>query len=216
MRIALFGATGGTGQAFIKEALGSNHVVTAFARDASKMPTAQGLTVVQGDVMNASDVEPVLVRQDAVVVSLGNSQNPFTMLLGARRTTPLDVCEVGTRNILGALPEGSQTPILVVGAFGTGNTQEQLPLMFKIFYRLFLREQMADKEKQDAVLKASDANYTLIQPVALTDKPGTGTWTASNDGTIGKSEVARSDLARYLLTLCADGTASRETVSFSG
>ncbi|SEN91521.1 hypothetical protein SAMN04488003_1701 [Loktanella fryxellensis] len=47
--------------------------------------------------------------------------------------------------------------------------------MFRIFYRLFLREQMADKEKQDAVLKASEANYTLIQPVALTDKPGTGT-----------------------------------------
>nr|WP_245731751.1 NAD(P)H-binding protein [Loktanella fryxellensis] len=73
------------------------------------------------------------------------------------------------------MPKGGKTPILVVGAFGTGNTREQLSLMFRIFYRLFLREQMADKEKQDAVLKASEANYTLIQPVALTDKPGTGT-----------------------------------------
>ncbi len=216
MRIVVFGATGGTGRAVIKEALGSDHVVTAFARDASKVPAAERLTVVQGDVMNTSDVVPVLVRQDAVVVSLGNSQNPFAMLLGGRRTTPGDVCEVGTGHILDALPKDSQTPILVVGAFGTGDTREQLPLMFKIFYRLFLREQMADKEKQDAVLKASEANYILIQPVALTDKPGTGTWTASNDGTIGKPEVARSDLARYLLTLCADGTASRETVSFSG
>jgi putative NADH-flavin reductase len=216
MRVAVFGATGGTGRAVIKEALGSDHVVTAFARDASKVPTAEGLTVVQGDVMNTSDVVPVLVGQDAVVVSLGNSQNPFAMLLGARRTTPRDVCAVGTRNILGALPEGSQTPILVVGAFGTGDTREKLPLMFKMFYRLFLREQMADKEKQDAVLKSSEANYTLIQPVALTDKPGTGIWTASNDGTIGKSEVARTDLARYLLTLCAGEGASRKTVSFSG
>ncbi len=216
MRVAVFGATGGTGQAFIKEALGSGHIVTAFARDASKMPMAQGLKFVQGDVMNASDVVPVLVRQDAVVVSLGNSQNPFAMLLGARRTTPRDVCGVGTGHILDALPKDSQTRILVVGAFGTGDTRDQLPLMFKIFYRLFLREQMADKEKQDAVLKASEANYILIQPVALTDKPGTGTWTASNDGTIGKSEVARTDLARYLLTLCTDGNRSRKTVSFSG
>ncbi len=216
MKIIVFGATGGTGRAVIDEALAAGHIVTSFARDASKTALAKGLTVVEGDVMNASDVAPVLVGQDAVIVSLGNSQNPFAMLLGARRTTSRDVCEVGTGHILDALPKGSQTPILVVGAFGTGDTREQLPLMFKIFYRLFLREQMADKEKQDAVLKASEANYTLIQPVALTDKPVTGTWTASNDGTIGKSEVTRSDLARYLLSLCAGGTGSRETVSFSG
>ncbi len=88
MRIAVFGATGGTGRAFIKEALGADHIVTAFARDPGKLPAAEGLTVVQGDVMNASDVAPVLVGHDAVVVSLGNSKNPFAMLLGARRTPP--------------------------------------------------------------------------------------------------------------------------------
>jgi putative NADH-flavin reductase len=216
MRIAVFGATGGTGRAVIKEALGLEYTVTAFARDASKIAAAEGVTVLEDDVMKEVDVAPVLVGQDAVIVSLGNSQNPFAMLVGARRTTPRDVCEIGTRNILGALPKGSQTPIIVVGAFGTGDTREQLPFMFKLFYRLFLREQMADKERQDTVLRGSDANYTLIQPVALTDKPGIGTWTTSVDGTIGKSEVGRSGLAQYLMSLCADGKRLGETVTFSG
>ena len=60
--------------------------MSAFAHDANKIALAEKLIVVKGDVMNAVDIAPVLVGQDAVVVSFGNSQNPFAMLLGARRT----------------------------------------------------------------------------------------------------------------------------------
>jgi hypothetical protein len=126
------------------------------------------------------------------------------------------VCEVGTRNILAALPRDRDIPVIVVGAFGTGDTAKNLPFMFKIFYRLFLREQMADKEKQDLVLKASTANYTLIQPVALTDKPGTGSWTASLDGSYGKTEVSRADLAAFIVQRLKDSGDRSETITFSG
>ncbi len=86
MNIIEFGAIGGTGWTVIVEALVAGHIVTAFAHDANKIALAENLIVVKGDVMNAVDIAPVLVGQDAVVVSFGNSQNPFAMLLGARRT----------------------------------------------------------------------------------------------------------------------------------
>ncbi len=147
MKIAEFGATGGTGRAVIKAALASGHSVTAFARQADKISSAEGLSVIEGYVMEYTQVATALNDQDAVVISLGNSQNAHALLFGARRTTPPDVCEVGSRNILAALPWGRDIPVIVIGAFGTGDTALKLPFMFKLFYRLVLREQMADKEK---------------------------------------------------------------------
>jgi len=106
MRIALFGATGGTGRAVIDRALQAGHQVKALARRADKLLPRDGLTVVQGDAMVAEDVARTMADSDAVVVALGNSQNAFALLFGARRTTPRDICEAGTRNILAALGDG--------------------------------------------------------------------------------------------------------------
>jgi len=216
MRVVVFGATGGTGRAVIDKAIAAGHTVTAFARNADRIAPAAGLTVIEGDAMVAAEVAPALVGQDAIVISLGNSQNAFALLSGARRTTPRDICEAGTRNILGALSKGSKIPVIVVGAFGTGDTRRYLPFLFKLFYQLFLREQMADKARQDLVLKASNACYTLVQPVALTDKPGLGTWTISRNGTFAKSEVSRDDLAAFIVTRLTQGDDRGETLAFSG
>jgi putative NADH-flavin reductase len=216
MRIALFGATGGTGRAVIDRALQAGHQVKALARQADKLLPRDGLTVVQGDAMVAEDVARTMADSDAVVVALGNSQNAFALLFGARRTTPRDICEAGTRNILAALGDGDDRSVIVVSAFGVGATRDKLPLMFKLFYRLVLREQIADKERQEALLRASNANYIVIQPVALTDKPASGKWTATLDGTLGGSEVSRHDLAAVVLSELTAKTHTRQTISLSG
>jgi len=216
MRIALFGATGGTGRAVIDRALQAGHRVKALARQADKLEPRDGLTVLQGDAMVAEDVARALADTDAVVVALGNSQNAFALLFGARRTTPRDICEAGTRNILAALGDGEDRSVVVVSAFGVGATRDKLPLMFKLFYRLVLREQIADKERQEALLRASNANYVVIQPVALTDKPASGKWTATLDGTLAGSEVSRHDLAAVILSELTAKTNTRKTISLSG
>ncbi len=216
MRIALFGATGGTGRAVIDQALRAGHQVTALARDVDKLPLEDGLTVLQGDAMVAEDVARTLADAHAVVVALGNSQNAFAMMFGARRTTPRDICEAGTRNILESLGDRDDRPVIIVSAFGVGDTRDKLPFVFKLFYRLFLREQIADKERQEALLKASTANYVVIQPVALTDKPALGKWTATLDGTLGGSEVSRLDLAAVILSQLTTNTDTRRTISLSG
>jgi len=216
MRIALFGATGGTGRAFIDRALQAGHQVKALARHAYKLAPRDGLTVLQGDAMVAEDVARALADTDAVVVALGNSQNAFALLFGARRTTPRDICEAGTRNILAALGDEDDRSVVVVSAFGVGATRDKLPLMFKLFYRLVLREQIADKERQEALLRGSNATCVVIQPVALTDKPASGKWTATRDGTLGGSEVSRHDLAAVILSELTAKTHTRQTISLSG
>ena len=171
MNIIVFGPTGGTGRAAISSLLADGHTVTAFARVPSKLSPAQGLTIVKGDAMSAADVARAIPGHDAVVISLGNAQLPLAVSLGARRTTPADICEVGTRNIVEALGPGSPVRVIAVTAYGVGDTREKMSITFKILFQLFMRELMADKERQEAVLKASDLDYVVVQPVGLTDAP---------------------------------------------
>jgi len=216
MKIIVFGSTGLTGRAVISKLLEAGHKVTAFARNASKLADAPNLTIVQGDAMQSADVERAMPGHDAIVVSLGNSQNPFARLFGARRTTPPDVCEVGTSNMIAAVDSTVSVRLIAITAFGIGDTRDKLPFLFKMFYRLVLREHMVDKERQEAALKVSRLDYVLVQPVALTDKPAAGTWLASASGQIRKHEVSRADVAAFIAEEIAAPRYSRQTIAVSG
>jgi uncharacterized protein YbjT (DUF2867 family) len=216
MKIIVFGSTGGTGLATMQALVAAGHDVTGFARDPTKLPSSPSITPIRGDVMNAADVTAAVPGHDLVIVSLGNSQNPFALMLGARRTTPATVCEAGTHHIVAAMQAAGITRLLVVTAFGIRDTRAKLPLAFKIFYRLVLREHMEDKEKQEAVVKASGLNWTLVQPVGLTNGPCTNNWMASTDGVIRRQQMSRADVAAFLVSLVTGTDYSRATVALSG
>ncbi len=215
MKIIIFGATGGTGRATARTLLAAGHQVTALARDPSKLSDLAALEAIRGDAMRPADVAAAIPGHDAVIVSLGNSQNPFAMALGARRTTPADVCEVGTRNVIAGMRKAGVGRLLVVTALGIGN-QRALPLPLRLFYRTVLREHMADKEKQEILVKACGLDWTLVQPVGLTDGAATGDWLADTTGKVRRQRISRADVAAFLATLI-DGRAWRHaTVALSG
>ncbi len=216
MKVIVFGSTGGTGRAVIAKLLADGHDVTAFARNPAKLEAAPRLSVVQGDAMNADDVARATPGHDAVVVSLGNSQNPFATLLGARRTTPRTICEDGTRNIIAAIKGAKPIPLIVVTAFGVGDTRDKLPFMIKLFYRVLLREHMADKERQEPLVKASRLDWVLVQPVALTDKPAVGKWFANVAGEVRGQEITRGDLASFIVGELVSREHTGKTVALSG
>jgi uncharacterized protein YbjT (DUF2867 family) len=216
MNIIVFGPTGGTGRAVIAKMLADGHTVTAFARDPSKLSPAPGLTIVKGDAMNPADVKHAIPGHDTVVISLGNPQLAIAISLGARRTTPADICEIGTRNIVAALGPTSPVRVLAVTSFGVGDTRDKMQIAFKIFSQLLLREAMADKERQEAVLKASDLDYVLVQPVGLTDTPASGDWVASAKGETRKMRMSRKDVAAFIADEIANPLYHRQTVALSG
>ena len=105
---------------------------------------------------------------------------------------------------------------MVVSAFGVGETRPQLPFAFWLFYRTVLREQMADKEKQEVLVKSSGLDWTLVQPAALTDRAATHAWLADTDGVIRRPEISRADVAAFLVSLVEGPGAFRATVTLSG
>lgn len=216
MKIIVFGATGGSGRAIVARALAAGHEVAAFARDPARLDPAPGLSLVGGDAILPEDVARAVPGHAAVIVSLGERPERFDWLPGPHRRTPSRVCEQGTRNVLAALEPGAMARILVISAFGVGDTRAVAPWYFRIYFRLFLRDQMTDKERQEALLKASDAEFVLVQPVALTDAPAKGDWFASTTGATRATQVSRGDLAAFIVEELAAGRHHRETVTFSG
>ncbi len=72
MNLLVFGATGGTGRALIRQALAQGHVVTAFARDPAKVKiTHENLRIARGNILDYDSVETAVKNQDAVFSALG-------------------------------------------------------------------------------------------------------------------------------------------------
>jgi uncharacterized protein YbjT (DUF2867 family) len=216
MKVLVFGATGGSGRAIVSHLLDEGHDVTAFVRNPDGMGTAPRLTIAEGDATDADDVAGVLPRHEAIVISLGQRPEPFEWLPGKRRSVPARVCEAGTRNIIDATPAGARPRLLVVSAYGVGATRETAPWYIRLYLRLFMGELMADKERQEALIKATDLDYVLVQPVALTEGPATGHWLADPEGRIRKQQVSRADLAEFIVTELGERRHRRQTLAFSG
>lgn len=74
MNIAIFGATGKTGWQLLGQALDAGHTVKALVRTPEKLGKLRenpSLRVIQGDLLNANDVESCIEGVDAVVSAAG-------------------------------------------------------------------------------------------------------------------------------------------------
>ena len=208
MNIIVFGPTGGTGRAVMADLLAGGQKVTAFARDPSKLLAAPGLIIARGDAMNMEDVARAIPGHDVVVVSLGQPASLVAASPGGSRITHADICEAGTRNIVSALGLASAVRVIAVTSFGVGDTRGKIPIT--------LREIMADKERQEAVLKASDLDYVLVQPVALTDDPASCEWLESTTGETRRMRISRKDVAAFIAKEIANPRYHGQTVALSG
>ena len=93
MKIAVFGASGKTGILIVYQALNQGHIVTAFARQSSKVTIQhKNLRVIQGEIQDLEKVRMAVEGQDAVLCALGIDKNK-----------PNTILSDGTRNILKAM-----------------------------------------------------------------------------------------------------------------
>ena len=187
MKIALFGATGGTGQQLLAQAIKSGHQVTALVRDPAKLDRKNSaLTVIAGNVLQPADVDKVVSGADAVICSLGNTSNNPDMMVTQ-----------GTRNIIDAMQRLNVRRLIVVSSLGVGDSKDQVPFFFKVLMKTALRKTMEDKEAQEAAVRASRLDWTIVRPGGLTNDPPTGTYRVGADLTAGR--ITRADVADFIL-----------------
>jgi len=204
MKIAVFGATGKTGQALVTQALAAGHEVAALVRDPAKLDPRAGLTIVVGDAGDSAAVTEVLAGSDAAISLLGNfNRKPNTEVSDA------------TRILLAAAAERGVRRIVVTTTIGTGGSFRQLKSWpFKLIIRTVAREIWRDRERQEAVVFASALDWTVVRPGGLTDQPATGRWTlvGGDDPQPKKVSITRADVAAALLQVAADPATIRKTL----
>ena len=195
MKIAVFGATGGTGREVVKQALAAGHQVTALARDHGRLDLDDpSLSAIAGNVLDIEAVQQTLQETDAAVVSLGNTAN-----------NPEYVVSQGTQVILDAIAMlGGPRRIVVVSSLGVGESKDQVPFAFKMLMKTALKKPMEDKERQEALVKASGLDWTIVRPGGLTNGPATGQYKSGLDPKIGAGQVARADVAAFVLQQLTD------------
>jgi len=205
MKVVVFGATGKTGKEILKQALAQEWEVTAFARDPSMLSFENGdLNIMKGDIFEISTVKRAIQGQDAVICSLGTSE------LG--KTT---VRAEGTENIIKAMKENNVNRLVVVSAHGVAESWSTLSFINKLFFATLLHSSRQDHEKQEAVVKESDLDWTILRPSGLTDTPKTENYAIGEDIKPITSRIARADVAHAIVKEVHDKTFIGKAVTIS-
>lgn len=186
MNITIFGATGRVGSDFLSLALADGHHVTALVRTPSKLPHHENLTVLTGDVREASNINKAMQGADAV----------FSGLSTDKTTTLTDAMPL----IIEAMINEKVKRIITIGTAGILQSRTQLDL-----YRFqsneskrrltFAAEEHAKVFEQ---LSATELEWTIVCPTYLPDGSATGQVRAErNFLPLGGVEISVGDTALF-------------------
>lgn len=173
--------------------------MTAFARSAATLPDlSPRLHRCEGDAMHPQDLDRAMPGHDAVVVTLGIHEPALRVRLFGPARTPLDVRSTGTSQVIAAMKRHGLRRLVVQTSYGVGPTREHLPLMARIFFAVLLKPQIADTEEQERLVRESDLDWVIVQPVNLTDAQMPGAAMASTSGEMRSQTVSRQQVAAYI------------------
>ena len=220
MDVLVVGATRGSGLAVTRRLVAEGHRVTAFGRTAgaafdAPLPGPGTVRPVDGDVLDPEAVAKAVVGQEAVVVTLGISDNPLAVQWLRRASTALDVRSAGTATVLAAMRDAGVRRLVVQTTYGLGDSWRHLSLTWKLTFRFVIGRQFADSARQEGLVRASGTDWTLVRPVSLTDQPADDGAHVSTDGDVRGMTVSRGQVARAVVDALADPRTAGATLSVS-
>ncbi len=200
MKLAVFGATGGTGRRLITQALAAGFDIRALTRSQAKLPSGEQITAIEGNVLDSEAVSKTVNNTDAVVCLLGRTPN-----------NPEDVVSRGTENIIEAMDNRPVSRLLVLTSMGLGSSSETVPWYVRIANATVLHNLMADKARQEELVMQSGLDWTIVRPGGLTDTPRTGEYVHGVDIDVNARPISRADIADFLLETVKSNSYIRET-----
>lgn len=202
-RIAVFGAGGATGQLAVRQALAAGHRVTACLADPEHLPLAHdGLRLARVDPLRPDSLWGVLEGHDAVLCLVGHKPEA----LQHDSLPPLEhpQCARATRALLEAMNEAGVQRLLVLGAAGVGDSRRTGRLGLGRWLRWCLPEVMADKERQESLVRGSGLRWTVLRPARLSHAPASGSVRFGEQLRWGWRSTSREDVAALMVRLIDD------------
>jgi len=165
MKLAVLGATGGTGLEIVRRAVEQGHSVTAFVRSTERLEPFLGrITVRQGDLLCRDELAEAIRGHEAVLSGFG-PRLPISK-------TDEDLLHRFALTLTSAMLHSGVRRVVV----------ESTAFLFKdsvvpptyLFGRLFFSGVLADASAMEQVLRTSGLDWTIVRPPKLTDNPYTG------------------------------------------
>jgi putative NADH-flavin reductase len=204
MRLVIFGATGGTGQRLVERAIAEGHEVSAFVRNPSRMTAHhQRLKVIVGDAFDSGQVREAVAGNEAVISVLGSRQ-PSNPLRPRSPGDPNGPASAGSRNIIAAMKEHGLRRFVCQTAWGVGESKQDPGFAGAFFMKVLvpplLRDEYADKEAQERIVRESDLEWIIVRPMILTNGPWTNDYRTGEDLKPGRHPyISRADVADFLM-----------------
>jgi biliverdin reductase / flavin reductase len=193
VKLAVFGATGGTGRELVERALKRGFEVVAPVRNPAALDIKhQKLDVIKGDVKNPAEVAAALSGCDAVVTSIGTGG------LGTSRAKTT-IFSDGLRNIVAGMQAHGIKRLVVISSVGVEDDPTE-GFVYRYVIKRLLKNMYDDMILMEEIVKASDRDWTLVRPALLVDHAALGSYYVEPGGNVpGARTIARADLADFTL-----------------
>ena len=217
-RIAIFGASGGTGRLLTQLCLARGDEVCALLRTPEKFSLRDRVRVVHGSAFDPEAVAQTLAGADVVLSALGASslrredvlERAVPLILAALQTPVPQQTPVALQT-----PVAQQTPvvkpnptrrIIVLGSAGALPTAlDKQPawrrfLVERLVYKTLLKWPVASQVAQYRYLANSDLDWTMVMPPMLTNGPARGRYRVDADALPRNgSRISRADVAEFMI-----------------
>jgi putative NADH-flavin reductase len=197
VKVLIIGATGATGRVLMREALEQGHEVTALARNPSALaPEDNRPRVLQGNALDASEVEAAVADQDAVLSALGT-----------RSSRPTTLFSQSTHNLISAMNKHGVRRLVCITGIGAGESKGHVGFLYdRIMLPFVVKNIYEDKNRQEEAIKQSDLDWVIVRPARLTDEPAKGEYRVYLGGSYTAKTISRADVAAFMLAQLTDDT----------
>lgn len=191
-KLLILGATGATGRHIVSQAVEGGYDVTALVRSSEKAAGLTGARLIIGDARDEATLRQSLEGRDAVISALGTPASPF------REVTFLSEA---TSALINAMKAEKVSRLVAITGIGAGDSVGHGGFVFDLLiFPLLLRKVYADKNRQEAIIRSSKLDWTIVRPSILNNKLGRKTIRALTDlSHFHGGSIAREDVARFML-----------------
>jgi putative NADH-flavin reductase len=192
MNLLILGASRGIGLQLLQQSLQAGHVITAVARHVQDLASQpERLRTISGDILDAGMIREAMAGQETVCLTIG---------VGVT-IKPVTVFSQGTKNVLAAMAEHGVRRLICITGIGAGDSKGHGGFLYdRIFRPLLLKTIYEDKDRQEALIKASGTDWTIVRPGFLTNGPLTGNYRVLTDVSgVTAGKISRADVAHFLL-----------------
>lgn len=200
MKITIFGATGALGSECLTQTLDAGHEVTVLVRSASKLPadSRQRIRVVEGDGLNAGDVEQ----------ALAGGAEAILFAIGVDTHSPQDLCTDVTRHILSAMVGSNIQRLVWCGGGSTIVEEDRVTFGARFVEKIaqtFMSLRHYDKEHQYQLLKQHpEVDWVGVRPLQMRKGPKRTEYRLGFDAFNGLSKISFADCAHAMVDMLED------------